>query len=109
MCIKIDSVNRMDLPVVSADDLHTRALSVIADSNENMVNAIVKQVYSQVIACSNAGLFASRWFSDLNKYENVQSYNTHHVLIAANRIRKLFPGAEVSTPTRLNQILVEWH
>jgi hypothetical protein len=99
----------MDLPVVSADDLHERALGVIRDTDELMINTIVKQVYSQVIACSNAGLFASRWFADLYKYENVTTYNIHHVLIASNRLRKLFPGAQISTPTKLNQILVEWH
>lgn len=92
----------MNPSVVSYDDLHKMISIQVRDADEKQVNEIVNTIHRKVITYAKLGYCNTVWESDYN------AYKYKHIVLAANRLRVLFPGSTVEQK-RGHTITVNWY
>lgn len=97
----------MDLQVFTKHQLHQHAAAIVSERDERMVSRIVHQVYSQVLYSAARGLFHTKWFAELFKYEDTYEYQLRHIVNACSRVQRYFPDSRVYRP-HPKQIVVDW-
>ncbi len=97
----------MDLQVFTKQDLHRHAAAIASERDERMVSRIVHQVYSQVLYSSARGLFQTKWYAELFRYEDTYEVQLRHIVNACSRIQRYFPDSRVYR-LQSKQIVVDW-
>lgn len=90
----------MSLPIMSNDDLQALSVATMKDNDEAMVVKLVNEIYHSVVSSAKLGLYYIAWTT-------VEPYKYKHVILAANRLRVLFPGSTIEN-NRGRAITVTW-
>ena len=90
----------MSLPIVPNEQLHAYVAEKVKETDEDLINKIVHEIYANVVASAKQGCYYTIWVTD-------PPYHNKHVILAANRLRVLFPGSTVEQ-NRGRAITVEW-
>jgi len=94
---------KMSLPTLSYNELHKIAAEETKIADDTLVAQIVKKVHERVRATAELGYYYVKWDSDSTYY----TYK--HIVLAANRLRALFPGCLVEQRKNGNAIIVDWY
>jgi len=71
------------------------------DNDESLVSKLVHEIHASVVASAKVGSYYTVW-------STVKPYQYKHVILAANRLRVLFPGSTVDQ-NRGRAISVAWY
>ena len=90
----------MSLPIMTNSDLQALNTANIKENDDLMVTKLVHEIYEQVLVSAKAGCYYTAWTT-------VEPYKYKHVILAANRLRVLFPGSIIEQ-NRGRAITVTW-
>ena len=91
----------MSLPIISNDELRAMTASIMKDADENLVSKLVHEIHANVLESAKVGSYYTVWSA-------VKPYQYKHVILAANRLRVLFPGSTIDQ-NRGRAITVAWY
>lgn len=92
----------MNHSAISYEELHQLISKQVRDYDENEVSKIVNIIYNRVVSSAKLGYSSTIWESDYNDHKY------KHIVIAANRLRVLFPGSVVEQK-KGHTITVNWY
>lgn len=98
----------MSLPIMSFKTLHDVILEKTKVIDEEMINRIVHEVHHKVNVAVNNRLFVTKWIKDDNMFDGNIPYQYKHVIIAINRLKRLFPDTYIRH-ARMSDIIIEWY
>jgi hypothetical protein len=74
----------------------------VRDADEKEVSEVVNTIYNRVVSSAKLGYCSTIWESDYN------AHKYKHIVLAANRLRVLFPGSVVEQK-KGHTITVNWY
>jgi len=92
----------MALPTITYDQLRNITSDRTKESDERIITEIVNKIYERVVHLADIGYYFVAWES------NFDYYKYKHIVLAANRLRVLFPGAVIEQK-RGHTITVDWY
>jgi len=92
----------MSLPTISYEHLHKITSDEVKHSDEKKITEIVNTVYDRVVETAKLGYCVLMWKS------NFDYYDYKHIVLAANRLRVIFPGALIEQK-KGHTIIVDWY
>ena len=92
----------MALPTITYEQLHNITSDRTKESDEKIISEIVGKIYDRVVQLADIGDYFVAWES------NFDYYKYRHIVLAANRLRVLFPGAVIEQK-RGHTITVDWY
>jgi hypothetical protein len=92
----------MSLPIISYEKLHRIIAEESKITDEKCITEVVGKVHNRVMQTAELGYFFTEWTCALSEYKY------KHIVLAANRLRVLFPGADVQQK-KGHTITVNWH
>jgi hypothetical protein len=97
----------MSLPVITYDSLHNIIADKTRQRDEELISRIVTQIYNMVIQRASNRLLFVKWTLFDNMFDDASLYEYKHIVIAANRLRVLFPNSNVHH-NKMKEITVDW-
>jgi hypothetical protein len=98
----------MSLSKMSYDNLHGIIAEKTRGRDEVMINRIVHQIYNMVIHAAENRISFVKWTRLDNMFDDVLLYERKHIVIAATRLKVLFPETTIRH-NKMKEITIDWH